>query len=169
VLDRQDDQAYVHYLHKDKRLDEWLPELSCRLADPQPASTRQPVQTTSSAAPVQRKRARGAASPPPEPASLPDYTNGHTPDTQDGVNSELLADEPASLGALVDTGLSEEEFDMLQHKQIGMKRNFEKVHFGQWEIKTWYATILFSRRMRPFSCLGICQVLVTISFNGGRG
>ncbi|OAX40490.1 acyl-CoA N-acyltransferase [Rhizopogon vinicolor AM-OR11-026] len=34
--------------------------------------------------------------------------------------------------------MTEEEFDIKHHKQITAKRNFDKVNFGQWRIKTWY-------------------------------
>jgi hypothetical protein len=33
--------------------------------------------------------------------------------------------------------MTEEEFDIKHHKQITAKRNFDKVNFGQWRIKTW--------------------------------
>jgi histone acetyltransferase HTATIP/histone acetyltransferase MYST1 len=31
--------------------------------------------------------------------------------------------------------MSEEEYDLLQHKLPN--KNFEKVYFGEWEVKTW--------------------------------
>lgn len=34
--------------------------------------------------------------------------------------------------------MTEEEFDIKHHKQITAQRNFDKVNFGQWRIKTWY-------------------------------
>lgn len=33
--------------------------------------------------------------------------------------------------------MTEEEFDIKHHKQITAQRNFDKVNFGQWRIKTW--------------------------------
>lgn len=36
-----------------------------------------------------------------------------------------------------DVPLTEEEIDLQQHKQITAQRNFETVHFGHWQIKTW--------------------------------
>ena len=33
--------------------------------------------------------------------------------------------------------ITEEEYDIQHHKQITAKRNFDKVIFGRWEIKTW--------------------------------
>ncbi|KAF7784818.1 hypothetical protein Agabi119p4_983 [Agaricus bisporus var. burnettii] len=37
-----------------------------------------------------------------------------------------------------DVPLTEEEIDLQTHKQITAQRNFETVHFGNWQIKTWY-------------------------------
>ncbi|KAG2364692.1 acyl-CoA N-acyltransferase [Suillus spraguei] len=34
--------------------------------------------------------------------------------------------------------MTEEEFDIKHHKQITAQRNFDRVNFGQWRIKTWY-------------------------------
>ncbi|KAG6868159.1 hypothetical protein C0993_007049 [Termitomyces sp. T159_Od127] len=37
-----------------------------------------------------------------------------------------------------DLVLTEEEYDIHQHKQITANRNFEYVYFGEWQVKTWY-------------------------------
>ncbi|KIL62189.1 hypothetical protein M378DRAFT_187391 [Amanita muscaria Koide BX008] len=34
--------------------------------------------------------------------------------------------------------ISEEDYDLEQHKRLFAQRNFDKVHFGEWQIKTWY-------------------------------
>lgn len=34
--------------------------------------------------------------------------------------------------------MTEEELDIQQHKQITAQRNFDRVNFGKWQIKTWY-------------------------------
>ncbi|KAF7303742.1 Histone acetyltransferase [Mycena indigotica] len=34
--------------------------------------------------------------------------------------------------------VTEEEYDLDQHKKIGAQRNFDRVLFGQWAIRTWY-------------------------------
>ncbi|EMD41397.1 hypothetical protein CERSUDRAFT_42122 [Gelatoporia subvermispora B] len=34
--------------------------------------------------------------------------------------------------------ITEEEYDIQHHKQITAKRNFDRVTFGRWQIKTWY-------------------------------
>lgn len=33
--------------------------------------------------------------------------------------------------------ITEEEYDIQHHKQITAKRNFDRVTFGRWQIKTW--------------------------------
>jgi histone acetyltransferase MYST1 len=40
--------------------------------------------------------------------------------------------------------LSEEEYDIEHHKQITAKRNFDKVNFGRWQIKTWCVVWLYN-------------------------
>lgn len=37
--------------------------------------------------------------------------------------------------------MTEEDFDVENYKQMTAQRNFDKVNFGQWQIKTWYVTI----------------------------
>ncbi|KAF5376893.1 hypothetical protein D9615_007224 [Tricholomella constricta] len=34
--------------------------------------------------------------------------------------------------------MTEEDYDIQHHKQITAQRNFDKVHFGEWQVKTWY-------------------------------
>lgn len=58
-----------------------------------------------------RKRRRGTPSPTP---------------TESETQPDLL--------------MTEEEFDIKHHKQITAQRNFDKVNFGQWRIKTWCVT-----------------------------
>ena len=33
--------------------------------------------------------------------------------------------------------MTEEDYDIQHHKQITAQRNFDKVHFGEWQVKTW--------------------------------
>lgn len=33
--------------------------------------------------------------------------------------------------------MTEEDYDIQHHKQITAQRNFDKVNFGEWQIKTW--------------------------------
>lgn len=59
-----------------------------------------------------------------------------------------------------DVPLTEEEIDLQTHKQITAQRNFETVHFGNWQIKTWYVCLAFF-----YSCCIVqayCQVFFSI-------
>jgi histone acetyltransferase MYST1 len=96
VLARTEGQAYVHYLHQDKRMDGYVPVGCVRLAD---------------------AAQQGAAE----------------------LDDELAVDaeEAAVFGDAAAGTLTEEEYDILHHKQIGARRNFDNVYFRTWEIRTW--------------------------------
>ncbi|KAH9939012.1 acyl-CoA N-acyltransferase [Epithele typhae] len=110
VLDRHEEAVYVHYVNKDKRLDEWVPEESHGvegLCEDEGEGTA----GLGSAA---------AATPAPAPALA-------------GVGGGVVGTGRA--GAITAT---EEELDIEHQRQITAKRNFEKVVFGRWQIRTWY-------------------------------
>jgi histone acetyltransferase MYST1 len=96
VLARTEGQAYVHYLHQDKRMDGYVPVACVRLAD---------------------AALQGAVE----------------------LDDELAVDaeEAAVFGDAAAGTLTEEEYDILHHKQIGARRNFDNVYFRTWEIRTW--------------------------------
>ncbi|KAJ7254693.1 acyl-CoA N-acyltransferase [Mycena haematopus] len=50
-------------------------------------------------------------------------------------DGELSAEENGVERTMV---VSEEDYDFEHHKQITAQRNFDKVHFGDWLIRTWY-------------------------------
>ncbi|KAI0344184.1 acyl-CoA N-acyltransferase [Trametopsis cervina] len=52
-------------------------------------------------------------------------------------SSPGLPDENGK-GVTKEIKMSEEEYDIEHHKQITARRNFDKVNFGKWQIKTWY-------------------------------
>lgn len=64
------------------------------------------------------------------------------------ASSELRVD--GGEGGATSVAITEEEYDIEHHKQITAKRNFDKVIFGRWQIKTWY--VLRSSLIRV-SCL----------------
>ena len=70
--------------------------------------------------------------------SLSDATETRSPRTR---LSCLGGDDGAGAGPANggDVPMTEEELDIEQHKQITSQRNFDKVNFGKWQIKTWYA------------------------------
>ncbi|KAI0089918.1 acyl-CoA N-acyltransferase [Irpex rosettiformis] len=109
ILERRPDEVYVHYANTDKRLDEWVLESSVRLADVKGSVSESHLRTNGAAVAKKRKR---SISP-----------------VGQGTDDEETARE---------VKMSEEEYDIEHHKQITAKRNFDKVNFGKWQIKTWY-------------------------------
>ncbi|KAJ6466999.1 acyl-CoA N-acyltransferase [Mycena sanguinolenta] len=104
------DQVYVHYVNQDKRMDEWIPEV-----DFMPSAT-------DSQHPRKRKRSQQA--------------EGEGDSDEDSApDAELSAEENGVERTMV---ISEEDYDFEHHKQITAQRNFDKVHFGKWLIRTWY-------------------------------
>ncbi|CAL1696908.1 unnamed protein product [Somion occarium] len=119
ILERRPQEVYVHYADTDKRLDEWILETSLK-----PSGDSDIDMSNSSAGPSSRKRKRGS------------------------VDRDVLVESRASSevrqdgeGVAVDAAgitITEEEYDIEHHKQITARRNFDKVNFGRWQIKTWY-------------------------------
>ncbi|KAI0962849.1 hypothetical protein AcW1_000102 [Taiwanofungus camphoratus] len=117
VLERRAREVYVHYVNTDKRLDEWLPEGAVRPAGPHEAMANNG--TT-------RKRKRGSMDGEGSASA-----NGQvSPRHSDAGSPRLATSVPQSI--------TEEEYDIQHHKQITAKRNFDKVIFGRWQIRTWY-------------------------------
>ena len=65
------------------------------------------------------------------------------------ASSELRVD--GGEGGATSVAITEEEYDIEHHKQITAKRNFDKVIFGRWQIKTWY--VLCSSSTSSLICL----------------
>ncbi|KZT08983.1 acyl-CoA N-acyltransferase [Laetiporus sulphureus 93-53] len=121
VLERRGDEVYVHYVNSDKRLDEWLPQAAVR-----PAGSHEANMAGSA---TYRKRKRG---------SVDEETSASTRLSRSPAQSDVLAAGLAGTDTVEDPPITEEEYDIEHHKQITAKRNFDKVIFGRWEIKTWY-------------------------------
>ncbi|KAI0641107.1 acyl-CoA N-acyltransferase [Trametes meyenii] len=114
VLERHGEDVYVRYVNMDKRLDEWLPGSEVR-----PAGSHEAGMARNGTG---RKRKRGS-------------TAGESPRRASSVPEAGSAQpESASAGPVI----TEEEYDIHHHRQITAKRNFDKVIFGRWQIKTWY-------------------------------
>ncbi|TDL28905.1 acyl-CoA N-acyltransferase [Rickenella mellea] len=109
VMQRRPGEVYVHYANADKRLDEWLPE-------------KDVVELATNGTNESRKRKRGMSSA--DASRDPSVANGSV----DGRTPESREDVP----------MTEEEIDLREHRKITATRNFDKVIFGTWEIKTWY-------------------------------
>ncbi|KAM6497798.1 acyl-CoA N-acyltransferase [Amanita muscaria] len=114
ILDRHGDEVYVHYLNTDKRLDEWIPKANLRLAQAD-ADTSNGVALETTTRLAGTKRKRGA----------------YQLESSRARGGEELQEEATIT-------ISEEDYDLEQHKRLFAQRNFDKVHFGEWQIKTWY-------------------------------
>lgn len=102
-----------------------MPETCLKLSD----SNDQP-ETSSTAGRPAKKRKRTTPS-----VSRPRTTS---PAGESPLDAENGSDENGVQGR--DPGevvMTEEDFDIQHHKQITAHRNFDKVHFGDWQIKTW--------------------------------
>ncbi|KAF4584674.1 hypothetical protein EYR40_004660 [Pleurotus pulmonarius] len=56
---------------------------------------------------------------------------------RDWADDELAQIDHPRL-TLQDMVITEEDFDIRHHNKITAQRNFDKVNFGMWQIKTWY-------------------------------
>lgn len=131
--------AYVHYLNTDKRLDEWITdelirpatEHEARIAIMGPSpSTTNGIQTR------KRKRDSDAAQLSPTTRRV---SNAAT--TQPDTIKEEGTSNGAKAQPIQPRELTEEEYDIQQHRKLFSKRNFDRVVFGQWQIKTWCVLI----------------------------
>ena len=126
--------SYVHYLNTDKRLDEWVSEEVVRPATEHEAraAIMGPESSPATNGIQTRKRKRGSDVTQPSP------TTRRASNTANAlVNTHKEEDTPN--GELIQLReLTEEEYDIQQHRKLFSKRNFDKVVFGQWQIKTWY-------------------------------
>lgn len=118
----------MHYEHTDKRLDEWLPEDTVRI--------------------VPTARSNGHSSPKPDDhasvsAAVPHSNGASTKKRKRSASMDATDGGGEGPDASVSRGvkMSEEEYDIEHHKQITAKRNFDKVMFGRWQIKTWCVVI----------------------------
>lgn len=165
MLHHGENNVYVHYLNTDKRMDEWVPLENCRKITPAPVLPAAPVEngsmhTTDVDATEPKKRKRGrpptrgrrglGTLPPPSrlqmhpPETLPDASGSKGVSTFSGEGSagvcEVGIASGDSMGAKNGTTeimMTEEDYDIQHHKQITAQRNFDKVHFGEWQVKTW--------------------------------
>ncbi|CDO71753.1 hypothetical protein BN946_scf184920.g37 [Trametes cinnabarina] len=124
VLEKHDDDVYVHYVNTDKRMDEWVSQCDVRPAETHEADLAN--NGTSS-----RKRKRGSMDGEDSRLRNGSPSRSHADTPQKGTAQPRPEDATATV-------ITEEEYDIQHHKQITAKRNFDKVIFGRWQIKTWY-------------------------------
>jgi hypothetical protein len=73
------------------------------------------------------------------PYGLDNVANNNTMASEESEDMQTQAHAPR--GPIQPSmQMTEEEFDIEHHKQITARRNFDKVNFGQWQIKTWFVT-----------------------------
>jgi histone acetyltransferase MYST1 len=114
ILQRRDGEVYVHYVNTDKRMDEWVPEESCR-CDSDGAQLPQAEITNR-----KRKRKRDVS----YPSALNGFTlRGYGEDKGSPMPTEIV--------------MTEEDFDLQHHQQLRAQRNFDVVIFDVWKIKPW--------------------------------
>ncbi|KAF9490402.1 hypothetical protein BDN71DRAFT_1454250 [Pleurotus eryngii] len=129
VLARRSDEVYVHYVNLDKRMDEWLPGDTIHRVQEAPPSPPPRKRKRSSSSRLERRRASTSRS------SLLDIA--HTAGTSGTMNGRD-AHSGGRGAAVEEMVITEEDFDIRHHNKITAQRNFDKVNFGMWQIKTWY-------------------------------
>lgn len=125
MIERGRDQVYVHFLNKDKRLDDWVPESLTR-----PVAEGEQIEIESDL-PIRghkRKRSVGSCT------STPDDTTHQERVTNNGLDTE----DPFVNGG---AGNTSEEDDIAEHQLLTRRRNFDMVNFGDWQMKTWYVSL----------------------------
>ena len=119
MLQRREGEVYVHYINTDKRMDEWVPEESCR-RDGDAAQLPQAEFTNR-----KRKRKRDVNF-----NLQPSVLNGFA---LRGVYGENNKGSPMPTEIV----MTEEDFDLQHHQQLRAQRNFDVVIFDVWKIKPW--------------------------------
>ncbi|KAG9046416.1 hypothetical protein FS837_004509 [Tulasnella sp. UAMH 9824] len=139
VMERRGGEAYVHYVNTDKRLDEWVSEdrihkLPKSEADAASGSHGESQFNGTRSIIGKRRRSRS----PPGSTSRP--TRGPI-DISAAQTSALARSSSPPPHRSHDHLQSTKEQDLeaaMEHRRITAKRNFDKVIFGGWEMKTWY-------------------------------
>jgi histone acetyltransferase MYST1 len=108
IVKRRDENVFVHYVGLDRRMDEWIPEANCRQI---------------------KKRGR----PPTKKRAVTESPESQV--TSSASRRRSVAPMLNGKANVKEVEMTEEEFDLLQHKLPD--KNFEKVYFGNWEVKVW--------------------------------
>lgn len=127
----------MHYVNTDKRMDEWVPESRVKIiggVKAESSTSAVPIEGTPAATSHTngtKKRKRSTS-----------IDGGHSHDSRKAHTAQLVPSEIGGAPVPDDDPktlkMSEEEYDMEHHKQITARRNFDKVIFGKWAIRTWY-------------------------------
>ncbi|KAF5338257.1 hypothetical protein D9758_012858 [Tetrapyrgos nigripes] len=127
--DGDEPEVYIHYVNLEKRHDDWVPK-----------SLLQPMQSTSAAGSTGsagggRKRKRAGSQSGSLPGSRSRSVSSLSEPEDPEHHSGLVAQNGVNQTTVI---MTEDEFDFQHHRKIYAQRNFDKVIFGQWLIKTWY-------------------------------
>jgi len=115
ILKSREEDVYVHYIGFDRRMNGWIPKADCK--------------------PLVPKKRPGR--PSTKRATTEGLTDNRASTTALSSRGRSVAPPIANGKASVkEIEMTEEEYDLLQHKLPD--KNFEKVCFGNWEVKTWY-------------------------------
>ncbi|KAJ1303820.1 hypothetical protein OPQ81_008242 [Rhizoctonia solani] len=127
IIQKRGSEYYVHYEGRDKRLDEWVPANAVRLDGDSTNQTHEmDVDNQDGSRATKRNRTTGP--------SLA-HSDG-TPATTQDDEVNLPATVPPTLGPSLHTRDQTEAAQ--QHLTLTAQRNFDRVNFDQWHIKTWY-------------------------------
>ena len=118
-----DGHPYVRYEGSDKRLDQWIPGPELRRVEP-------PSDALPSGANNGKRKRETSTSRPVSP----------TNSTRASSFGATRLPDAKTITALQDT-MTEDDFDVQHYKQNAAQRNFDKVNFGRWQIKTWYVAV----------------------------
>ncbi|GJE92006.1 acyl-CoA N-acyltransferase [Phanerochaete sordida] len=130
ILERRPGEVYVHYDNTDKRMDEWVSESLVKpTTNPEQAGSVAASHASNGGSNGTRKKRKRAQSSnePSSGAGTP-----HPPQQEPTPRAADGAEEGKTIK------MSEEEYDIEHHKQITARRNFDRVIFGKWSIRTWY-------------------------------
>lgn len=125
ILQRRDGEVYVHYVNTDKRMDEWVPEESCR-CDGDVAQLPQAEFTNR-----KRKRKR-------------DVSYNLESSVLNGFSLRGVNGEDKGSPMPTEIVMTEEDFDLQHHQQLRAQRNFDVVIFDVWKIKPWQVINAYS-------------------------
>ena len=118
-------------------MDEWVPIALVQLVEPR--NQHEPSRKSSHVAtPQENGTANGHKKRKRSHSTEARHDSRTAPGTLQLVPTEIggsgigVDDDPRTLK------MTEEEYDLERHKQITARRNFERVIFGKWSIRTWY-------------------------------
>ncbi|CAG8491901.1 1454_t:CDS:1 [Dentiscutata heterogama] len=164
-------EYYVHFMEFNKRLDEWVGierlDLSREIERPVKKRTgKGGIRETDTPPCIGSPMRDGSRTPTSvgqkrKISSLEDFSNPTTPlieqpnDDYESVDGNVTPGNATPLGPMAATFSKEQEIERLRtsgsmtqsHSEISRVKNLEKIHFGEYDVETWY----FSPYPREYS------------------